>query len=102
MAFSDQYTLANTATHRQKVQIAMCKVATMVVGEAPTASNRRDEKRHALGVAILADGGVSKLDAFAYACGGIGTLSGTSTDNDIEFVVTSVYSDIAGVTGGEA
>jgi hypothetical protein len=101
MAFSDQYTLANTATHRQKVQIAMCKVATMVVGEAPTASAAKDEKRHKLGVDILQDGGVARLDAFVYACGGVGTLSGASTDNDIEFVVTSVFNDIAGVRGGD-
>lgn len=102
MPFSDQYALANDTAFRQRLRLAACKVALAVAGETPTAKSAKDEKRHALATEVLTDGGQSKLDAFAYGAAGYGTLSVSSTDGDIEFVVSAIWNDLAGVSGREA
>ena|SRR3990167_10258012 len=97
MALTDLYTLAIDATFKQKVRMAMMSAALAIIGEDST-TGKTLEKRQALGVSVLADGGATKLDAFSYAAAGYGTLTGTSTDSDIQFVVNSIWNDLAGIT----
>lgn len=101
MALTDLFTLANDVTFRQKLRIAVCKTALNVAGETPSNSFARDEKRNQLAVAILSDGAAAKLEAFAYAAASFGSLTAVSTDSDIEFVVSSIFNDLAGVSGRE-
>ena len=97
MAFTDQYTLSQDAVFQGRVKVAMAKVAVAVVGEAKGAQDFRDwRKRHALGVAILNDPD-SYVDKFVMATVTNAAITGASKDGDIEFQVTAVYPDIAGV-----
>lgn len=101
MALVDLAALAVDDTFKSKVQIAICSAALNVMGEDPTNSNRQDEKRSRLAEAVLSDGGESKVSAFAFAAASFGTLTGASPDSDIQFVINSIWSDMAGVTGSE-
>ena len=97
MAFVDSYALANNSTFKEKVIVAMVKVAVQIVGEAVTVGDEiKHEKRHRLGVKILNDPSLM-LMPFAYAIVSGGILVTGSSDADIEFTVTSVFDDIAGV-----
>lgn len=101
MPFLNDYAVSQDVDFRKRLRVAMAKVALAVVGEAPSTNGARDEKRHRLGVAVL-NSPDPHLDRFAYAVVAPGTLSLASTDGDIEFMVTSVFSDLAGITQREA
>ena len=99
-----------TVPFRARVQQAMVKVAIDIQGEAPTASPNTDNKRAALatnvlGVQFAGDPPVAKsgadiwLDTFTLAVTSNATITSASTDGDIEFQITAVWNDIAGVTG---
>ena len=99
MGFTEQFTLSNDAVFQGRVKVAMAKVAVDVVGEsqATTGNNTlAHRKRHALGVAILNDPD-SYLANFTLATVTNAAITGASTDGDIEFQVSAVFSDIAGV-----
>ena len=94
--------IARNPEVKERISILLVKVALNVVGEDPV--NRKAsyiEKRHNLGVGILNNVG-SYIDRFAYAILAPNTLTAQSTDSDIEFMITSVFSDIAGVTYEDA
>lgn len=97
MTLATQAVLAADSTFRSKVRVASMSAALAVVGETASSNGIKDEKRYSLGVAVLVDGGAAKLDAFAWAAASYGTLDGTSSDNDIQFVVNSIWDDLAGV-----
>lgn len=125
MAFLDQWKLAMctavggncvqgdvdvTTPFRARVQQAMAKVALDIQGETPSASSAVDLKRAALAVNVMsvqlvgdppqATSGLDLwLDTFALAVTSNVTITGSSTDADIEFQVTAVWNDLAGVTG---
>jgi hypothetical protein len=101
MALVDQAALAADATFRSKVRVAAVQAALAVQGETPTQHATVDAKRAALAAAILQDGGAVKLDAFAWSVASNVAISGSSTDSDIQFTINSVFSDLAGATGGE-
>jgi hypothetical protein len=101
MALIDSATLAKDTTFREKVRVAAVKASISIVGEAQSADNRRTEKRHALGVAVLSDGGLSKLDSFAWAVASLTGISGSSTDTELENAVASIFGDLAGVSNSE-
>jgi hypothetical protein len=101
MPFLNDYSTSQDLDFRKRLRIALAKVALAVVGETPSTNGARDEKRHRLGVAVLNDPD-THLDRIAYAVVAPGTLSTSSTDGDIEFMVSSVFSDLAGVTHHEA
>jgi hypothetical protein len=102
MAFTDDFTLANDGTFQQKLRMAICKTAVSVAGEASTVLATKDEKRHQLAVAVLVDGGIGKLEAFAFASVAGGALTGASTDTDIETRLSAIWNDLAGVSGRDA
>lgn len=96
MGYSEQATLAEDATFKAKVRIAVVKAASAVCGEASTAYNTLDEKRHALAVDILKDGGAAKLPAIAWAAAAAG-LTASSTDANFDDFASANWNNLAGV-----
>jgi len=104
-SFDSRLGLSGDGNFRNKIKVAVLKVATDIVGEIPAAGPKipKDDKRHALGVLILTPGAITSYTLlFAEACAALGTLTIASTDADVEFTVTSIWDDLAGVTGAEA
>ena len=94
-------TLAGDATFRGKIRMAALNAGLAVMGETSSGKGLVDQKRGAFAAAVLADGCSAKLDAVAYAAAAYGTLTGSSTDGDIQFVVNSIFSDLATVNGAD-
>lgn len=97
MAAIDNYQLANDSTFRAKVAVLMRKVAKSVLGETnqPDAAKA---KRHSHALSILNDNDRKIEYRYALAITAEGALSEASTDNDIEFKISEVLNDMAGVT----
>lgn len=105
--FSQQFDLAVNQAFLDRVKIACYIVALAVVGEAPVDSVSGHvwkpealAKRHYLGTRIL-NGMDVTIFSFAI-CSFNTTLDLASTDNDIQYLVGAVFSDIAGVTYSES
>jgi len=101
MAFSDSYILANNPIFKEKVIVAIAKVAIQVGGEVVEVVGGvprliKHEKRARLSVKVLGDPNLM-LMPFSYAIVSGGILTAASSDADIEFTVISVFDDIAGV-----
>ena len=127
MAFLDQWKLAmcttvggnciqadvdDTVPFRARVELAMVKVATQVQGEPiGTLTARQWTKRATLATNVLSvqtfengtclPGSQIWLDTFCLAVTTNATITAASTDADIEFQVTAVWDDVAGVTGND-
>ncbi len=101
--FKQRRELATNSQFLVKVRVAIVKVATDIAGEIPTAKTAKDDKRHALTLLVLAQGGPGAfVGIFAEACAARGTLTIASTDADVEFTVASIWDDLSGVSGAEA
>lgn len=104
MALIDVVTLSEFPPFKNRVKAAMIAAALNVVGEAVTIGKEiLATKRHGLGVEILntPDG---KLQSFCLAVASNGTIQAggiNAPDGDIEYVVSSVFNDIAGVKTSE-
>jgi hypothetical protein len=116
MASLDDQILANNNEFKTRIKMLMIKTGTSIVGEDTTTMNEsRAEKRHKLGVSVLNYPDIN-VEKFAYTCavqsglnsvvsvGGTGLptdpliyTGGSTLDNDIEFTISSVWDDIAGV-----
>lgn len=101
MSFASSYTVANDATFKQAVQMALCLAAEQIAGEAATAHNKLDEKRHTLAMAVLVDGGVAKLQAFMNAAVPVGNLTTSSIDSVVSNTIASIWNAMAGVTASD-
>lgn len=101
---------------REQVQIAVARVAKQVQGEAVgTFTSDQWDKRASLAqnimsVHILDDAAGNQtahpgvdlwLDVFANGVAEVATATTTSTDADIEFLVTQMWDDAAGVSGND-
>ena len=99
---------------RHQVQNGMARVAKQVQGEGlSTFTSVQWTKRAELATNVLSihfvDDGTGKtvarpgtevwLDVFADAVAEVATATPTSTDADIEFLITAAWDDIAGVRG---
>lgn len=82
----------------------MCNTATAIVGEALTGNGltEKHKKRHALGVAVLADGGLSQLERFMFTAVAGGALTTGSTDAAIDSRLSAIWDDLAGVLVSDA
>lgn len=111
---SEGATLAASVTLRQRVQVAMVKAALAVQGEDASGLTLPDgsqyiEKRASLANRVLLSSKLNLhennlLTAFTFAVVAGGTLTvdeSSISDGDIEFLVNSVFSDIAGVNQSE-
>ena len=116
MGFLEQHNLAIEGTDpdaidfRKRVRLAVHKAATLIQGEAQaTLTLEQWQKRGRLATTVL--GVVTDesgntiaasevwLDSFALSVTTNATIVSTSTDADIEFQVSAVWDDIAGVSG---
>jgi len=116
MAFIDQHAVGQDAVFKTKIEVAIFKVASLIQGEgiefAPGEfySGKQWNKRGALAAKVILGGGpvvasdgsvvASWIDLFAIAVPSTNaTITLTSDDADIEFQVTALWDDMAGVTG---
>lgn len=98
MALLDIYVLATDITFRNRVRSAVVKAAVAIVGENPGSKPALADKRHALGMKALSDGGSFVLDQFAWAV----AAQAPADDTAIENAVAAVWNDLSGVTFAEA
>ena len=103
--------LADNATFKAQIEVAIVDIAQDVIGETPAspANEIKDDTRHALGMAVIADIGVvdSPLKKqFALMCtvNNVGLVS-VGTKNTYQAVkdsVSAVWNDVAGLKGKDA
>ena len=100
MAAITNYELGNNSEFRNKVESLLKKVATQIQGEEPTVELPQVAvtKRAALCNEIFRDFQRRWEAQFSMTIASLGTLTLLSDDNDIEFTIVSVFSDMAGVT----
>jgi hypothetical protein len=100
VAYDTDWINANDEGLQKKVRVAMCATALAVLGESPsgTPNGPLHTKRHALGAAVLTDGGLAQLERFMFsACAGTGAITTASNDAAIDTRLSSIWSDLAGV-----
>lgn len=95
-SFLEQAQLLDNVDFLKRIKIAVKKTATNVVGEVYD-PNKQDlfEKRHKLGYQVL-NGDMSILFAEAIVSNNT-DININSTDNDLEFMASAVFNDLAGV-----
>ena len=84
MAYDTDFANANDTALQERVRVAMVNTATFIVGEAPTGAGILTDKRHALGVLVLADGGLAQLERFMFATVAGAAITPASTDVNID------------------
>lgn len=113
--FADQQAMTQDANFRNVVKIAMAKVASQIQGESMGGmTDAQWRKRAALATNVLSAivdpaGNIKTgldiwLESFAYVTAQNATIGDTvipwaGLDSDIEFQVTAIWDDVAGVTG---
>lgn len=98
MSFLDSFNTSIDQDFQKRVQVAIVKIAHAVVGEAvPTNPSEMDtyNKRFDLGMRILRGEMLTSFCLSIYAANS--TLTVSSPDNDIEYLATGVFNDLAGV-----
>jgi hypothetical protein len=96
MAFLESYELSVNPEFRKRIQIAIAKIALDVVGEASSGIVVKDKRRKDLGIGIL-NNPSAYVERFSIAVVTNPVINSNSSDGDIEFTVSSVFDDIAGV-----
>lgn len=97
MAYNTDYTNANDESLQQRVRVAMVNTAIAIVGESVGSNGAAHAKRHALGLAVLADGGLEQLERFMFACVAGAALTPASSDANIDSRLSAIWNDLAGV-----
>lgn len=99
MAYTDQATLAADETFRGRVRVALASAAVAIAGEAQDSrSDTEYGKRQGLAYDVIrAAFAGSWLEAFVWGVVQNTSVTGASSDNDIQFTVNSVWDDFAGV-----
>jgi hypothetical protein len=99
VAYTDQATLADDATFRSRVRVALATAAVQVMGEDKASySDDQYGKRQALAYEVLrvaASGAL--LEAFVWATVQNAAITGASLDSDIQFQVNAAWDDLSGV-----
>ncbi len=101
MSFTASFVLSQDATFRGRVQIAMAKTALAIGGEAlgvlkPLVWIKRQDF-----VKVVLSAPTEWTNQFALAVCTNDSITALSTDSDIEFMVSSTWDDLAGVTGND-
>lgn len=97
MALIDQANLAQDPTFVARVQMAMVQAALQIVGEDPGANTALSYYRQSLGIAAL-QRPAEMAPRFAWAVAANPAIGSTASDNDIQYTISTVWSDLAGVT----
>jgi hypothetical protein len=93
---SDIADLATWPKFVRAVKSAMVTAAVQVGAEIATPGSETHRLRHALSAKVLSDPD-AWAQQFAWAAAANPALTYTSTDNDIQFTVNSIWSAMAGV-----
>jgi hypothetical protein len=92
--FLNQYNLAIDLDFQKKVKMAAIKTSIAITNEDQgSMSNDKYLKRHNLAVSILRGEDITN---FCFAVAANPAINETSTDDDIEYTVVSVFNSIAG------
>jgi hypothetical protein len=104
MSFDDSVEIVTDRRFRQRLRLGMTKVALAIIGETVDVGlEARAGKRHALAELILTPEQVERqIERFAWATVTNPVITKDSPDNDLEFQISAVFDDLAGVTGAEA
>lgn len=99
--FLEQAELVENLDFLKRVKIAIKKSATSILGEAVDSQHIvKHEKRHKLAFSVLNSTDLTKM--FAEAIVATNTdINLNSLDGDLEFMVATVFDDIAGVKAGD-
>lgn len=100
MALIDQATLAEDATFVARVQMAAVQAALQIVGEDGTGDPALSYRRQSLGITVL-QRPVEMALRFAWAVAANPVITTDSSDSDIQYTVTTIWNDLAGVTSVE-
>lgn len=111
MALLDWGRLAQNSEFKLRTKIAILRMARDIINETdPTlpedaqgrkpASQRKYDKRQGLAFSMLRNPD-SYVETIAFNIASVGTVTQESTDNDIEFLVSGAFNDIAAVTKAE-
>jgi hypothetical protein len=99
MSATASYTLSQDATFRGKVQVLLAKVAVSVQGEARGSMDPKEWRKRGIHATRVLENPLNWLNQTVFAIVQNDTITGSSTDSDIEFMISSTFSDVAGVTG---
>ena len=98
MTYESQEKLLADSVFQVKVIQGMTTTALNVVGEAQGENQEANDKRHNLGVEILTNVHTHE-DSFRRAIAALGTIDASNADGDFAWGVSTVFNDIAGVSG---
>jgi hypothetical protein len=98
MSYISQEKMLENEDFQIKVRQAMTKAALDIVGETLSPTGEYNTKRHDLGTGILRNLSAYEIP-FRRAIASLGTIEPTGADADYEWAVSSVFNDIAGVSG---
>jgi hypothetical protein len=97
MALIDQANLAGDSAFQARVQMAIVQAALQIVGEDPGDDADLSYRRQSLGISVL-QRPAEMAPRFAWAVAANPAITTDATDSDIQFTITTVWNDIAGVT----
>lgn len=101
MTLTEQYALASDDAFIGKVMICVAKAAIAISGEACGAAgqptNAAHAKRAEWALEALAAPPRTMAEKMAVGVAANGTITGASSDSDIEWTVNSIIDDYAGV-----
>jgi hypothetical protein len=101
MALEDNYDLPRIPSFQRKIEVAMMSTARNVTNESINSNYLTyHNKRSELAKSIL-NGPQNYVEPFAKNAAAVGTLSYTSSDGDIQYVVNQIFDSIAGVRNDE-
>lgn len=93
----ENYSLVQSDTFNLRTEMLLIKSCNAIVGEDTTTySLAIVNKRHSLAMNVYSDIAKYRM-RFVRAIAAQGTLTESSSDNDIEFTINSVFNDLAGV-----
>jgi hypothetical protein len=101
MAAIDNYNLAMDADFRKKVQSLMLKSALAVAGEDPTDKQDPYIRKRANSANFTIYNQDKAVNILSHLITSMGTLDLQSTDNDIEFMINSVWDDYSNILYSE-
>lgn len=101
MAFIDNYNTAIDLDFRNRVRSAMLKVALAVGGEDETDKQLIYVTKRANAANFTIYNQVKAVDILSHLICSLGTITTASSDNDIEWSLTSVWDDYSGVLQNE-
>jgi hypothetical protein len=97
MALIDQANLAVDPAFMARVQMAIVQAALQIVGEELGEDPDLSYRRQSLGINVL-QRPAEMAPQFSWAVAANPAITTEATDGDIQFTITTVWNDIAGVT----